>query len=109
MPWNAMTAKQASDAIQWLEVFAAKPSLLLGKPDILLAQVFLSGFQVALWKVVGVDPGLHEQVVSDRGWRPMRAAGPGIEAQMLERGWSAEQVIAEFVAIEIEMIRRSIR
>jgi hypothetical protein len=102
-----MTAQQASDLIELLQTFAKRPGLFLGKPDILLATVFLSGFGSALWKAFGIGPALGEQIATDRGWQMPKASGPGIHAQMLERGMSVEQVIAELVAIEIEVIKLS--
>jgi hypothetical protein len=102
-----MTSYQASQLTELLQTFAKGPEMFLGKPDILLATVFLSGFGAALWKALEVDPGLEERVIRDRGWQTPRATGPGIEAQMLERGMTTEQVISELVAIEIGMIKLS--
>ena len=102
-----MVPQQASELIGLLETFGARPGLFLGMPDVLLATVFLSGFRAAIAKTGGVASDLHQQVAEDRGWRMPNASGPGIEGQMLRSGMSSEQVIAELVAIEIEVIKRS--
>ena len=105
-----MTSQQASQLIEVLQYVAKAPGMFLGKPDIKLAIVFLFGFRIALEKACGLDLSLALQVITSRGWQlPRGASGPAsvVHKQMLERGMSSEQVIAELVAIEIDVIKLS--
>jgi hypothetical protein len=101
-----MTPQQAADLIDLLKLFASRPGMFVGKSDVLLAQVFLEGFMAALQKALRVDMALFLVIAVERGWRKPKAS-EAFERQMLEAGMSAEQVIAEMVAIEIEVIQRS--
>jgi len=101
-----MNTQQASELKQLLQKVASHPDLFLGKPDIFLAEVFLSGFSAALAKTAGLDLTEHQRVIADRGWR-VPSASESVTNQMLESGMSPEQVIAELVAIEIEVVNRS--
>lgn len=97
---------QAASLVRSLEMVARRPHMFFGTADVRAAQVFLMGFQVALLNAFRLDRTLWEKVILERGWELPKATGPGIEAQMLKRGMSAEEVIAELVEIEIDLVNR---
>jgi hypothetical protein len=103
-----MNAQQAADLTQLLDRIAARPARFFGKPDILLAVTFLSGFRTALNVALEINSDVSDRVIQERGWNPRPVSGLGIERQMLVKGMSPEQVIAELVAIETEVLKRSI-
>jgi hypothetical protein len=99
-----MNPKQASDLIELLKSFASRTAMYVRKADVVLVTAFLTGFQLVLRTAFGVDDGLRHTIAAKRGW-----PGPAIalERQMRDAGMSDDQVIAELVAIEIEVIERS--
>jgi hypothetical protein len=105
-----MNREQVEKLIARLEVFQRRPHLFLGDTDIKAACVFLGGFAYAIMATFEMhrNPATLEEVIRGRGWNLPMAAGPGIEHQMVEKGMSQSEVIAELTRIEIEVLRRAV-
>jgi hypothetical protein len=101
-----MNEHQAAKLIEVLEKFSRRPHMFLGKSDVLLAQVFFSGFRCAFDRLVGLQASVEGQVIRDRGWTIPGATG-SIAHQMSAKGMDEEQIIRELTAIEIEIVKRA--
>jgi len=96
-----MSVDHVSQIISCLEGFRRRPQMYCGRLEVEAAVQFLNGFQIGACAALGVDRDLsiREAVTTKRGWR-WSAVHPA--RQMIARGLSDEEVIAELAAIEID-------
>jgi hypothetical protein len=100
-----MTADYRTRLIECLQLMAERPALYIGNHDPDLAALWLSGFTTAVDLEGNLGPderrALREAVWQARGWR---VTSTSCWRQMKARGMTPEDMIAELIAIEIDVL-----
>ncbi|MDP9007964.1 MAG: hypothetical protein M3N91_04535 [Pseudomonadota bacterium] len=101
-----MSEEQLTTMFKCLAGLKDRPAMYIGDHDPKKALIFLAGFTTALAVCSGfVDHRgeVKQRIIKSRGWN---WTNTGLIPQMKERGMSPEDMIAELVSVEIEMIKQ---
>jgi len=101
-----VTPEQHKGLVNCLKMMAERPHLYTGNHDATRAVIWLNGFTnavIAQEQLGKLGHLIRKEVVISRGWA-WRAMG--VIPQMVQRGMSPQEIIAELVAIEIDFMDR---
>jgi hypothetical protein len=103
-----MTKQKAiAKLLEHRERVRQRPLTYFGKMEPDIARNFLDGFSLSAGVVLGNDQEAHfrnlEKALNQRGWKFVAL---GVVPQMKKKRFSAEKIIDELIAIEIEYWRQ---
>jgi hypothetical protein len=101
-----MTREQHKLLVERLQHIAKRPSMYFGKLDPERAALWLSGFATAIDIQGGLTDErrqLRQEILEARGWKVNATSS---WQQMVGRSMTPAEVIAELIAIEIEVLNR---
>lgn len=102
-----MTPEQTAQLVDYLQLFATRPPLFIGNDDPERAELWLSGFAAAIEIQDGLTKRHHdlrEEIWKCRGWE---VRSTSTWRQMVERKMTPTDIIAEMVAIEIDLLKKA--
>lgn len=100
-----MNQGEIAKLIERLEHVGKRSSMYVGSFEIEPLFYWLAGFMVAVWTTTYKNHfEIYKQIIDQRGWNFPPANGRYIYHEMVERGMTAEKVIEELVAIEIDVL-----
>jgi hypothetical protein len=91
------------NVLLFLQHFRTRPNMYV-KPEVDTLVSFMYGLRIGISTLgFGVPEDIYREIVQARGWEH---AASGFWDQMTEQGCSYEQIMQEFVAIQIEALKR---